>query len=204
MADARQSATTISKFGVPDGTGGGRGGIIAVKLKYRFRVTFYGFGPNTSAWELSRQVESVGRPSITYEKGTLHAYNSITYFAGKHRWNPISLTVKDDITNDSVKRVGYQLQKQLNHLTQTALKAGSNYKFNMAIETLDGGDTEVVDRWDLEGCWLEDVKYGEFNYTAMAEFNTIEMSIAYDNAMNSQPNEAFPQSPQPSGTGNIA
>lgn len=188
---------TITKFGVPYNGGGGRGGLLAMKMKYRFRVIFNNFGPTGDQINMTKQVQACGKPSVTYNKATVHAYNSTAYFAGKHQWEPITLTIKDDVTNAASSLVGIQVQKQLNHLEQTGIQAGQGYKFNMQIEHMDGGNINVQDAWNIEGCWLESVKYGDLDYTSTTDFMLIEMSIAYDNAINYGPGQTllFPQSP---------
>ena len=77
--------------------------------------------------------------------------------------------------------VGHQVQKQLNHFEQTAFAAGVNYKFVTIIETMDGGNDAVVEAWTLEGCFLENVEYGELDYKESG-FQTISLTIRYDNA----------------------
>lgn len=174
-------ASTLHKFGVPMGGGTGRGGIIQPKAKLRFRVRVINFGPVAGGIELSQQVSTVGRPQPTQAMHEVHAYNSVAYYAGKHSWNPISLVCRDDVTNSVSKLVGHQIQKQMNHMTQVSPLAGSNYKFQMYIETLDGGDDTVLETWCLEGCWLESAEYDSFDYST-ADAMMITMSIRFDNA----------------------
>jgi hypothetical protein len=173
--------STLQNFGVPLGSGAGRGGILQPKPKHRFRVRVINFGPISGGLELTQQVVSVSRPSISYSAVEVHSYHSIAYYAGKHNWDAVELTVRDDVTNSVARLVGHQSQKQLNHFQQTNSLAGSNYKFEMYIETLDGGDDTVLERWELEGCFLENINYDGFDYST-AEPMTISMSIRYDNA----------------------
>jgi hypothetical protein len=173
---------TLSKYGVPTGGGGGRGGLLQLKYAWRFRVRVINFGPIAGGLELTQQVESVGKPKINYDPVDVHSYNSTAYFAGKHKWDSVQLVVKDDITNAVSKMVGHQIQKQLNHFEQTGFAAGINYKFVTLIETLDGGNDNVLETWTLEGCFLENVEYGDLDYKNGTEFQKITMSLRYDNA----------------------
>lgn len=172
---------TLSKFGVPLGGGQGRGGQLALKIKHRFRVRVINFGPIAGGLEFAQQVQSVKKPTISYEPVDVHAYNSTSYYAGKHKWESINITLKDDLTNNVAKLVGHQIQKQLNHYEQTAFAAGVNYKFVTIIETMDGGNDTVVETWTLEGCFLENVEYGELEYSESG-YQTIALTIRYDNA----------------------
>jgi hypothetical protein len=173
--------TTLQNFGVPLGGGTGRGGMMMPKPKHRFRVRVVNFGPVAGGIELTQQVVSCNRPTVNHNPVTVHSYNSIAYYAGKAEWNTISLVVRDDITNSVSSLVGYQEQKQLNHIAQTSALAGSDYKFTMYIETLDGGDDGVLETWFLEGCFLDSIEWDQFEYST-ADPMQITMSIRYDNA----------------------
>ncbi len=174
-------AETLSKFGVPLGGGQGRGGMLSLKIKHRFRVRVVNFGPIAGGLDFTQQVQSVKKPTISYEPVDVHSYNSTAYYAGKHKWESINITLKDDLSNNVAKMVGHQLQKQLNHFEQTAFAAGVNYKFVTIIETMDGGNDTVVETWTLEGCFLENIEYGELDYQESG-FQTIALTIRYDNA----------------------
>lgn len=172
--------SNLSKFGVP--LDGNKLGILQPKLAYRYRVLFEGFGTNNNLRELTGQVQSVTRPSITYNEYQVHAYNSIAYGAGKHEWQPIEMVVRDDINNAVSSAVGAQIQRQLNHLEQIGPVAGVNYKFGMRIETLDGTNADALEVWELAGCFLTNVTNNEFNYESGAEYMRINMTVRYDNA----------------------
>lgn len=172
--------SNLSKFGVP--LDGNKLGMLQPKLKYRFRVLFEGFGTNDNLRELTAQIESVGRPSIQYGEMPVHSYNSVAYAMGKHEWQAIDLTVRDDINNAVATAVGAQIQKQLNHFEQTGPVAGINYKFGMQIHTLDGTNGEALEIWELDGCFLTNVNNQDFNYSSGTEYMTIQMSVRYDNA----------------------
>lgn len=171
---------TLTNFGVPvDGT---TSTLLMPKLQYRFRVTLVNFGETDATTTLSGQVVSVTRPNLTHEEVTLDVYNSKVYIAGKHTWDPVTLTVRDDITNSVSKAIADQLNKQLNHADQDASRAAENYKFGAIIEVLDGSNEgEALDAWSLNGCFIQNVQYGELNY-ATSDAVQITMQIRFDNA----------------------
>ena len=172
--------STVQNFGVPAGNGA-RARMLQPKVSYKFRVRVFGFGPVSTPLDLTAQVQSITRPTLQTEPVMVHSYNSIAYFGGKPVWNSIELTVRDDVTNAVSRLIGHQLQKQMNHFQQTSPLAGSNYKFDMKIETMDGGNDGILEAWYLENCFLEGSNYGEFNY-ANSEVMNIQMTIRYDNA----------------------
>jgi hypothetical protein len=183
---------TLSKFGVPHS--GGQLGMLQPKVKYRFRVVFIDFGSGLQQGDLTRQVVSVGKPSLKHPPQEVHSYNSTAYYAGKHNWDEINIVLRDDISNRVSFLVGSQVQKQLNHYEQTGFSAGINYKFTMLIDTLDGGNTidtpgtrgipgvsnGILERWTLEGCFITSVEWGDLDYSS-SDAQTISLSIRPDN-----------------------
>lgn len=172
----------ISNYGVP--VEGESGATLMPKLGYRFRVQFQNLG-GKSGTKGTRNVVSAGRPSVTHEEVTVDAYNSRIYLAGKHTWDPIQIVFRDDVDNEVIKLLGAQLNRQVNHADQSSAFVGANYKFGMTIETLDGSydDTEgaVLDKWELAGCFITNIQYGELNY-ANSDVVQVTVSIKFDNA----------------------
>lgn len=173
----------LTQFGVP--TAGGNS-MVMPKLQYRFRVQLYNFGlGNGSTLELTQNVISVTRPSLTHDEVTLDSYNSKVYLAGKHTWDPVTLTVRDDINNTVTKQIAQQLQKQLNQGLQSTPAAGRDYKFGMVIEQLDGGNgttgPNVLETWSMNGCFIQNANYGENNY-ATSDVMQISLQIRFDAA----------------------
>ena len=174
---------TVNRYGVP--MPGGTGiGILMPKLKHRFRIVTYGFGvigPSQNIF--TQQVVTAGRPNINFNNTPLHSYNNITYIAQKPEWQTIEITLRDDITNLVTSMVSAQVQKQMNHYTQSAAAAGVNYKFSMNIDTLDGTvngtNDSVLESWFLEGCYLEQVAYDNMDYSA-SEAVKISISMRFD------------------------
>lgn len=171
----------LSKFGVP--LGGTNLGILHPKQSYRFRVKFSNFGLNDSIRELTQNVATVTRPKISQEEVVLHAYNSVGYIAGKHTWESVEVTFRDDINNSVVSAIGGQVQKQINHFEQTSAVAGINYKFTMEIDSLDGTTNEEIESWRLDGCWLQNVSYADGDYSN-SEANLVTITVRYDVATN--------------------
>jgi len=182
MATSGATTETKSKFGVPitDATGSG---ILMPKLKYRFRVSFLNnFGGEVEAKVLTQNIQNVKRPNISVEDMIIDSYNSRSYLQGKHTWEPITVTIRDDITNQVAKSVGAQVQRQINHFQQTTPAAGSDYKFDMQIEVLDGVNAGSTEVWFLEGCYLQSVDYSDQDYST-SEPVQILLTVRYDNAV---------------------
>ena len=161
--------------------------LLMPKLQYRFRVQFEQFGPaDSTVTSLTKQVVDVTRPNLSFENIVLDVYNSKANIAGKHSWEPVTLTLRDDINNGVQRAVGLQLQKQFNFMEQSSAPAAGSYKFITNIEVLDGGNGAtgpvVLEKFSLVGCYIESANYNSLNY-ATNEAVTITLSIRYDNAI---------------------
>ena len=180
-------ARTLDSFGVPtEGDGSTAIGILQPKLNYRFRVQVAGFAGQSDTKEFTRQVMNVTRPKITHESIPVDSYNSRMYMMGKHTWEPITITLRDDIANNLTKLVGGQLQSQLNHRNQTGPAAGTNYKFSTLIEILSGNGPTPVEQIQLEGCFLQNVDYSQTDYSVSDPVQII-LTLQYDNAVFTDP-----------------
>ena len=174
----------ITNFGVP--VAGEDGATLMPKLQYRFRVDFQGLGNSTSATKVTRNVVSVGRPSLTHDDVVVDTYNSKIKLAGKHSWEDITLVLRDDVDSEVIRLLGAQLSRQVNHGAQSSANSAIDYKFKMQISTLDGsngdnGDPSVMDQWDLTGCFVPSIQYGELNY-GTSDVVQVTVTIRYDNA----------------------
>lgn len=177
---------TLSNFGIP----GAGTGILHPRLKNKFRITFLNMGalvPGTNSRNLTMQVTNITLPNITFEEVVLHRYNSTAYVAGKHSWEPISVTVEDDITGLAATVVKAQLETQqriigsdLDGRWLNTAATASEYKFGAKIDQLDG-DEGVVQTWILEGCMITGSDFGDRDYSA-SEAATITMQVRFDHA----------------------
>jgi len=189
--------STLSKLTVPldSNASASNQGLLMPKLQYRFRVSLENFGVSSPSTELTKQVNDVTRPSVSFDQMTVDIYNSRVYLAGKHTWEPITLTLREDVSNNVQKLVGEQLQKQFDFFEQSSAASGADYKFVTRIEILDGGNgantATVLETFELYGCYLENANYNTLNY-ATSEVVTTSLSIRYDNAI---------QTPQGTGLG---
>jgi hypothetical protein len=161
-------------------------GILMPKLKYRFRVMFENFGvQGAPVTEMTKQVIDFTRPTVTFENIDIPIYNSTLKMAGKHSWGDVTCNLRDDAGANVQQLVGSQLQKQLDFFEMASAAAGADYKFTTKFEVLDGGNgavaPTVLESWELYGCYLKEVNYGDANY-ASNEAMTIALSITFDNA----------------------
>ena len=161
-------------------------GLLMPKLKYRFRVMFENFGVSTPRTELTKQVMDFTRPKVSFEDVPIPIYNSTLYYAGKYSWEMVTANLRDDASGQVARLVGEQVQKQLDFMEQASAASGIDYKFTTKFEVLDGGNgaalPNVLETWELYGCYLQNVDYGDANYGESAPM-TIGLTIRFDNAL---------------------
>jgi len=178
---------TINDFGIP-GVGTG---ILQPKLKNLFRVTFANLGGGIDSQPMSMQCINWTRPKLSYDEVQLDRYNSRAWVAGKHMFEPMTLTLEDDISGTATRVLQEQQQKQ-----QWIIGAegpwlgkgeeGSLYKFVTYGDQLDGKE-QIVERWVMEGCWIQNADWGDNDY-ATSDAMQITLTIRYDIAHQEQLN----------------
>ena len=182
------SVATLSKFTVPlaSDQSASNQGLLMPKLQYRFRLILENFGVSTPRTEITKQVMDVTRPNLTFDETILEVYNSRVYLAGKHTWEPITVTLRDDVNNSVSKLCGEQIQKQFDFFEQSSASSGTDYKFTGRIEMLDGGNganaVNILETWELYGAYVQNINYNTLAY-ATSDPATITLSIRYDNAI---------------------
>jgi hypothetical protein len=185
------TVNSLVNFGVP-GLNGDRSAVLQPILSNRFRVVFYNFGNNgeVAPYDLTRQVRSIARPSLTFETQTLYTYVSAVYINTRAEWSEVSLRLLDSIDNSVMSRVQQQLSKQMNFFDQTMSRAGENYKFEMDLDVLAGGrsagasaaDPNILQRWSYAGCQITNSDPGEMTYET-AQGVEINLTIRFDNCV---------------------
>jgi hypothetical protein len=179
---------SLTRFTVPLATdqSASSQGLLMPKLPFRFRASFEGFGVSSNRVELTKQVVSYARPTVTFGDIDVHVYNSIVRLAGKPTWGDIQVVLRDDAPGNVTKLVGEQLQKQFDFMEQSSAASGIDYKFIVRCEMLDGGngvnEPTVLETWELYGCYVQSAAYGELNYSTNDPVQ-ITLTLKFDNAV---------------------
>lgn len=168
------------------GVRGNGGEILHPQMKNKWRLTFNGIGGLLDTQALTFQAISCDRPKLSFEKVTLDRYNSRSYIAGKHQFDPINITLESDIGGQVSSAVRAQLERQQRIIGMASAPrlasalSGQNYKFSITQEILDG-DKTPLEVWYIEGAWIENADFTDLDYAA-SETLKIQLTIAYDHA----------------------
>ncbi len=182
------SVATLSRFTVPipSDVSSPNQALLMPKLKYRFRVTFANFGVSTPTTELTKQVISAVKPNVQFANQVIETYNSKINYAGKHTWQAMTVSLRDDVTGQVSKLVGEQMQKQFDFFEQASAASAVDYKFTLRIEVLDGGNgastPNVLETWECYGCYIVSANYQNMSYAEQGPMQ-IDLSIQPDNCL---------------------
>lgn len=150
------------------------------------------------------QAITVTRPVLEFAEVQLDRYNSRAFVAGKHMFSPMNIVFEDDISGTATQIIQEQLQHQ-QHLIGAegpflaAKPEGSLYKFATYLDLLDGGTSNITEKWIVEGCYLSNVDWTDLNYAA-SEAVTINVTIRYDHARQEMVN-GYKNGKPPTGEG---
>ena len=176
---------TLSQTGIA-GVGNG---VLHPKHQNRWRALFVGIGgagsgsTSSGANDLSMQVITFNRPSLSFEEVQLDRYNSRVYVAGKHTFEPLQLTLEDDVTNRATKQIQSQLEAQQRLIGASGPWLNTEataftYKFGTQLDMLDGNEN-VLESWLYEGCYISNVEYGSLDYST-GEKVVISLTLRFD------------------------
>jgi hypothetical protein len=169
------------KLSVP--VNGENQGTIMPKLKHKFVVGFVGMANGDTSFA-TRDVVSVTRPTLSHDEIPIDVYNSTIYVAGKHKWDTVQIVLRDDVNNETSTLLDQQMAKQIDMRNQSSVKAASSYKFAINIDSVDGGnpDYEILDSWELYGCFIQNIAYEDSAYSSGSDFQKITITLRFDNA----------------------
>ncbi len=168
------------------GVRGNGGEILHPQLKNKWRLTFNGIGGMIDTQPMTFQAITCDRPKLSFEEVVLDRYNSRAYVAGKHSFDPLNITFEADIGGgvSTVVRNQLELQQRIIGIGSAprlaSARAGSDYKFSITQEMLDGDNTPL-EVFYIEGAWIQNADFTDLDYSA-SESVKIQLAIRYDHA----------------------
>jgi hypothetical protein len=125
-------------------------------------------------------VKSASRPSITIGTLTIDYMNSQRHLAGRTTFGDMSITLYDPIAPSGAQQV---MEWCRTHYESVSGRAGyaDFYKRDAQLKLVDPIGT-VIELWDLKGCVLTSVGFGELTYgdPGMLE---ISLGMKFDNCI---------------------
>jgi len=181
---------TIADMGIPGDLGEG---ISQPLYKNRWRIQMNLRGQDGDGVRaVTSMAITADRPKVEYEEIQLDRYNSRAFLQGKYTFQPITVVIEPDMGGRC--HLGIQRQMEVQQkligpdrgLYLGQAEAGSDYKFSMIMQLLNGshpnaGGTAILEEWFLEGCALNNVDFGDLDYQASETIKTT-LTVRYDHA----------------------
>ena len=116
-------------------------------------------------------VESTSRPKVEIGSTPIPFLNTETYVAGRFKWGEISVKFRDPI-GPSASQALMEWVRLCAESVTGRMGYAAGYKKNVDLELLDPTGV-VVEKWILEGAWLQNVDFGTLGYSTdgIAEIN---------------------------------
>jgi hypothetical protein len=125
-------------------------------------------------------IKQAARPSITIGSLTIDYMNSQRHVAGRSTFGDMNITLYDPIAPSGAQQV---MEWARTHYESVSGRAGyaDFYKRDAQLKLVDPIGT-VIELWDLKGCILTSVSFGELTYgdPGMLE---IALGIKFDNCI---------------------
>jgi hypothetical protein len=157
------------------------GGLKDPKRKFRFKVTFTGFGDQSFLW----WAKSAGKPSFTIGEADHKFLNHTFFYPGTVTWNPVSVVLVDPIDPDMaasftsmIEGGGYHPPVNSTDLSTMTKSTAASALGKVYISQLNAKG-EPLETWELYNAWIKDVKYGELAYGEDA-LTEISVELKYD------------------------
>lgn len=147
-----------------------------------FYVTFYSIPENITNI-LGRQVQSVTRPNVSFDRFTTKHRRNTYSNSGQIMFDPIAIVFKDDEESVTSMFLYAQIFRQLNKHSDIFGQndAGKERTFTFGIKVqFFNSLQEPVEEYILKDCFIESIEHTDPLISEDTE-NEITVSIAYDN-----------------------
>jgi hypothetical protein len=111
-------------------------------------------------------VESTARPHITIGATEIPFLNTSVWVAGRFNWQTINVTFRDPIGPSAAQALMEWVRLHAESVTGR-MGYAAGYKKDIDLEMLDPTGV-VVEKWIMEGTWLQDVNFDSLAYNSDA------------------------------------
>lgn len=174
----------------------GPSNVVETRRKHRFVFETLGRGAGVFAQSELLLLKSAARPKFSLDPVEMHHNQEVAKFAGKQKWEPITLSWYDAQQNPDISRGIYQWIETVTNMQSIKVAHPAAYKRTASLLMLDGIG-QPNERWSLYGTWPLDVDWGTLEYTS-TDIQTIETTMSYDRAVRTCLAAAAPQPITPS------
>ena len=157
------------------------GGLKDPKRKFRFKVTFTGFGDQSFLW----WAKSAGKPAFSIGEADHKFLNHTFFYPGTVTWADVKVVLVDPIDPDMaasftsmIQGGGYHPPVNSGDLNTMTKATAASALGKVYISQLNAKG-EPLETWELYNAWIKDVNYGELAYGDDA-LTEISVTLKYD------------------------
>lgn len=171
-----------------NGTGGddpdGPSHVLETRRKHRWRfsaVSLQGPGSGAPGSKVMLVLQKASRPKQSYEEAIMHHNQEEVYFAGKTKWDAITLGFYDAQQDPDSSAAMWDWVNTVGEIPFADVVDPIGYKGTSDLEMLDGrGDPKET--WHLYGVWPQSTNWQDLDYTS-SEIAMIEVTMRFDRAV---------------------
>ena len=172
-------------FTIIGGEAGGQGSNPASlnEVRRTHRWVFETLGQLQSS-DICLVLKSASRPAFSFEEPTMHHNQEQVYYAGKHTWEPISLTWYDVEQPVDVSQAMWQWMASVIDMNAMTVEAPSSYKAAIATLSMLDGQGGTTESWQVYNGWPQALNWNALDYSS-SDLQLIEAKYRYDRAVKS-------------------
>lgn len=114
------------------------------------------------------------RPKKNVEHATIDWINEKRFLAGKGEWQVIRIELNDPIAPSQAQKI-MQLMRLVHDDATGRMGYSALYKQDFALKML-GPDGTVVEKWTAKGAWVQNVDFGDLDYSDQSGV----MAVSFD------------------------
>lgn len=127
-------------------------------------------------------LKSASRPSFQFEEPAMHHNQEQVYFAGKHTWEPITLTWYDVEQPIDVSDAIWQWLGSIANFATMVVEPPATYKAAEARLAMLDGAGGTSEQWRVFNGWPQAINWNSLDYSS-SDLQLIEVKYRYDRAI---------------------
>lgn len=166
------------------GTGGdtssGPSNVLETRRKHRWRFNAVSDVSGGPPLEVMLVLKTASRPSMNFEEAEMDHNQETAYFAGKTKWETITLTYYDSEQDPDSSEAMWNWVNAVSLIPQANVVTPDEYKGRGELFMLDGIGAPS-EQWALYGVWPQSTNWQDLDYTS-SDIQTVEVTMRYDRA----------------------
>lgn len=163
---------------------GGPNSLVEVRRTHRWLFTTLGHLSDQGR-EVLLYLKTAQRPQFTFEDPSMHHNQEQVYYAGKHTWEPISMTWYDIEQDPDVSAAIYAWLQTVINIANMCVAPPNQYKDKLATLSMVDGCGATNEEWTIYNGWPKVSNWNGLDYSS-TDLQLVEVTYRYDRALKTQ------------------